>query len=695
MTDAGTVKSLIVGGQTLQAVPPVGAALDSVTVQEVLALVARLEAVQVREDRLTGASSEIVTGDELPLREAVIVALALAVIVPPLAVKLVDVAVDGTVTDAGTVKSPLLEDRLTAIPPVGAALDSVTVQEVLALVAKLEAVHVREDRLTGASSEMVTGDELPLREAVIVALAFAVIVPAVAVKLAVVAVAGTVTDAGTVKRALLEDRLTALPPVGAALDSVTVQEVLALVARLEAVQVREDRLTGASSEMVTGDELPLREAVIVALALEVIVPAVAVKLVVVAVAGTVTDAGTVKRPLLEDKLTAVPPVGAALDSVTVQEVLALVARLEAVHVREDRLTGASSEMVTGDELPLREAVIVALAFAVIVPAVAVKLAVVAVAGTVTEAGTVSFALLEDKLTAVPPVGAALDSVTVQEVLALVARLEAVHVREDRLTGASSEMVTGDELPLREAVIVALSLSVIVPAVAVKLAVVAVAGTVTDVGTVKRALLEDRLTAVPPVGAALDSVTVQEVLALEARLDAVHVRDDRLTGASSEMVTGDELPLREAVIVALALAVIVPAVAVKLAVVAVAGTVTDVGTVKRALLEDRLTAVPPVGGAALRDSVTVQEVLALEARLDAVHVRDDRLTGASSEMVTGDELPLSEAVIVALALEVIVPAVAVKLAVVAVARTVTDAGTAKSPLLDDRLTAGASGGRGTR
>ena len=251
--------------------------------------------------------------------------------------------------------------------------------------------------------------------------------------------------------------------MGAALDSVTVHEVLALVARLEAVHVREDRLTGASSEMVTGDELPLREAVIVALALAVIVPAVAVKLAVVAVAGMVRDAGTVNRPLLEDKLTAVPPVGAALDSITVQEVLALVARLEAVHVREDRFTGASREIVTGDELPLSEAVIVALALALIVPAVTVKLAVVAVAGTVTEAGTVKSPLLEDRLTAVPPVGAALDSVTVQEVLALVARLEAVHVREDRLTGASREIVTGDELPLREAEIVALALDVIVPA----------------------------------------------------------------------------------------------------------------------------------------------------------------------------------------------------------------------------------------
>ena len=46
----------------------------------------------------------------------------------------------------------------------------------------------------------------------------------VAVKLAVVAPAATVTDEGTVTALLLLDRLTACPPVAAAAFSVTVQE---------------------------------------------------------------------------------------------------------------------------------------------------------------------------------------------------------------------------------------------------------------------------------------------------------------------------------------------------------------------------------------------------------------------------------------------------------------------------------------
>jgi hypothetical protein len=252
--------------------------------------------------------------------------------------------------------------------------------------------------------------------------------------------------------------------------------------------------------------------VTVALALEVTVPAVAVKDAVVAAAGTVTEAGTVRVALLEARVKVVPPVGAGFDSVTVQEALALEAMLVGVHVKEVRLTGPSREMVTGNEAVPREAVTVALALAVTVPAVAVKDAVVAAARTVTEAGTVRIALLEARVTVVPPVGAGFDSVTVQEVLALEARLEAVHVKEVRLTGPSREMVAGDELPLREAVTVALALEVTVPAVAVKEAVVAADWTVTEAGTVRVALLDDRVTFEPLLGAGVDNVTTQEVLA---------------------------------------------------------------------------------------------------------------------------------------------------------------------------------------
>ena len=105
-------------------------------------------------------------------------------------------------------------------------------------------------------------------------------------------------------------------------------------------------------------------------------------------------------------------------------------------------------------------------------------------------------------------------------------LVGLHVNDERLGFGSKDRVVVCVDELREAVITAVPKEATVPAVAVKLAVDAVADTVTEPGTVTIELLEDRLTAVPPVGAAEESVTVQEVLALVAKLDAVHVRDDR-------------------------------------------------------------------------------------------------------------------------------------------------------------------------
>ena len=69
--------------------------------------------------------------------------------------------------------------------------------------------------------------------------------------------------------------------------------------------------------------------------------------------------------------------------------------------------------------------------------------------------------------------------------------------------------------------VALAAAVMVPAVAVKLAVVEPAGTITDAGTGSRVLLLDRVTVAPPLSAAPDSVTVQELDCAETRLVGLH------------------------------------------------------------------------------------------------------------------------------------------------------------------------------
>jgi hypothetical protein len=68
----------------------------------------------------------------------------------------------------------------------------------------------------GATRLNVVVCDAPFKVAVIVAFWVVVRVPAVAVKVAVEATAATVTEAGTVSRGLLAERVTTVPPVGAA-----------------------------------------------------------------------------------------------------------------------------------------------------------------------------------------------------------------------------------------------------------------------------------------------------------------------------------------------------------------------------------------------------------------------------------------------------------------------------------------------
>jgi hypothetical protein len=87
--------------------------------------------------------------------------------------------------------------------------------------------------------------------------------------------------------------------------------------------------------------------------------------------------------------------------------------------------------------------------------VALKVAVVDPAVTVTEAGTESKVLLLASVTAEPPVGAAWVSVTVQVLTALCPRLVGAHTKVDTSTGATRLMVAVCELLPSEAVTVAL------------------------------------------------------------------------------------------------------------------------------------------------------------------------------------------------------------------------------------------------
>ena len=91
----------------------------------------------------------------------------------------------------------------------------------------------------------------------------------------------------------------------------------------------------------------------------------------------------------------------------------------------------------------------------IVVVVALNVAVVAAAATVTDAGTVNVALLFVSVTTAPPVGAACVSVTVQVLEAFCPKLVGLHASEDISTGATRLTVAFAELPLYVAVMVAL------------------------------------------------------------------------------------------------------------------------------------------------------------------------------------------------------------------------------------------------
>ena len=88
---------------------------------------------------------------------------------------------------------------------------------------------------------------------------------AVALNVAVMAPAATVTDAGRVSEALLLPSVTLDPPVGAACVSVTVQMPTALCPRLVGLQVMPETTTDASRLIVAVCELLPKVAVTVAL----------------------------------------------------------------------------------------------------------------------------------------------------------------------------------------------------------------------------------------------------------------------------------------------------------------------------------------------------------------------------------------------------------------------------------------------
>jgi hypothetical protein len=127
------------------------------------------------------------------------------------------------------------------------------------------------------------------------------------VKAVDVAPAATVTEAGTISEALLPERAMTLPPVGAGWLRATVQLAAAPEFTLVGLQAKAVTSVGATRVKLAVWEEPLRVAVTVAVCVVAMAPRLAVKVVEVLLAGTVTDAGTVSAVLLLESPTVLPP----------------------------------------------------------------------------------------------------------------------------------------------------------------------------------------------------------------------------------------------------------------------------------------------------------------------------------------------------------------------------------------------------
>jgi len=141
--------------------------------------------------------------------------------------------------------------------------------------------------------------------------------------------------------------------------------------------------------------------------------------------------------------------------------------------------------------------------------------------------------------------------------------------------------------LTVAVIVTVVLMATATVVSENVAVVAPAATVTEAGVLVELLLSESVTASPPVGAALEMVTVPVEEAPPTTEVGFTVTDDTVGELTVNVAVWDVL-LAVAVIVELVLEATATVVAVNVAVVAPDATVTELGTVTEGLLLDRIT-----------------------------------------------------------------------------------------------------------
>jgi hypothetical protein len=195
---------------------------------------------------------------------AVMVTLSPAVTVPAVVVKAPDTAWAATDTDAGIISSGLFALRRT-VCALATVRSNWTVQVLELPEVRNVGLQLSEDTAGALARIREAVAEAPCNEAVRVMSRFPVKVPAVAVKVAEVSAADTVTVAGMLSLALLSDSATRLPPGGAGSFKVTVQTLLASELIVPGLQVNAETSTAGIKVKEALWELAFKLAVTVTL----------------------------------------------------------------------------------------------------------------------------------------------------------------------------------------------------------------------------------------------------------------------------------------------------------------------------------------------------------------------------------------------------------------------------------------------
>jgi hypothetical protein len=266
---------------------------------------------------------------------------------------------------------------------------------------------------------------------------------------------------------------------------------------------------------------------------------VAVKLALLDACGTTTDGGVRRdspcRPTVK------PPAAAVLVSVTVQLTDSPGLTRSGLQLKLVSAGPPATLTVAVLDVPFSDAVMLAIAAAVVTPAVASNVADVLPAAMATADGAVT-GPVTPSAAETPPEGAGARRVTEQVIVSPVLTALGVHPRLASPKAAATVRVALRVLPPAIAVTVAWTVPSTGPAVSVKLAVVASGATVTDMGVGRALLVLFSDTARPPVGAALVSVTVQVTVPPGLVAAGVQFRVASVAERPTAMFVAREVPL---------------------------------------------------------------------------------------------------------------------------------------------------------